>query len=108
MRMDIYPCLTRQLITSYREQFDSPNMNFVAVQLPGTFPRHQNIGRTDLFLKHALPAAVTAANLRYETGVTLTYMCLCLPGYNPNLGAEGVDLCFYMRLAQAAGTRNVR
>ena len=37
MRMDVYPCLTKQLITSYREQFDSPNMNFVAVQLPGTF-----------------------------------------------------------------------
>jgi hypothetical protein len=30
-----YPCLQKQLISSYREQFNSTEMNFVAVQLPG-------------------------------------------------------------------------
>ena len=30
-----YPCLQKQLISSYREQFNSSDMNFVAVQLPG-------------------------------------------------------------------------
>ena len=34
-RTPLYPCLQRQLISSYREQFNSSAMNFVAVQLPG-------------------------------------------------------------------------
>eukprot|EP01048_Picozoa_sp_COSAG05_P019321 COSAG05_NODE_2996_length_2424_cov_2.078280_2_plen_574_part_00 len=33
-----YPCLQKQLISSYREQFNSSSMKFVAVQLPGYMP----------------------------------------------------------------------
>ena len=34
-RQPVYPCLQRQLIGSYRAQFNVSSMNFVAVQLPG-------------------------------------------------------------------------
>ena len=34
-RQPDYPCLQKQLIRSYRQQFNSSSMNFVAVQLPG-------------------------------------------------------------------------
>ena len=34
-RQSDYACLQKQLISSYREQFNSSEMNFVAVQLPG-------------------------------------------------------------------------
>lgn len=71
-RQAIYPCLQKQLISSYRRQFNSTRMNFVAVQLPG-----YQVGDNVFYMRLAQEAGVTSVE---NAAIIATYDDSCAAG----------------------------
>ncbi len=69
-----YPCLQKQLISSYREQFNSSDMNFVAVQLPGYME-----GDAVFYMRLAQAAGVEDVE---KAAIVATYDDSCAAGKN--------------------------